>query len=213
MNILQITTYILCGLIGYIVIKFIYKNFFKPLERKEPEEKENIEEKQPEKPAEVSPLEFIINDTRSEGIDIEFIEKTITNYKFRVYYYSATRFRMQSSNEELLNVVVHQWGEKLKKEAFEEDVIHTGRYNPKDSVTDIDFHNVTSIMNVGETISYTSEGDYRSNYTQTKPERTIIVYGELMCEINLIQELPTLFNKWKARKTPEPTFTQKDLTK
>ena len=31
MNTLQITTFILCGLIGYIVIKFIYKNFFIPL--------------------------------------------------------------------------------------------------------------------------------------------------------------------------------------
>ncbi len=31
MNILQIIAYILCSIIGYIVIKFIYKNFFIPL--------------------------------------------------------------------------------------------------------------------------------------------------------------------------------------
>jgi hypothetical protein len=186
------------------MIKFIYKNFIKPLERKEPEAKENIEEKQPEKPVEVSPLDFIRNDKRSEGIDIEFIKETIKHQNITHY---CRGFYSIMSNEQLLNSVVRQWGVKLEKEAFEEDVINTGRYNPKYSITDIDFHNVTSIMNVGETISYTSEGDYRSNYTQTKPKRTIIVYGELMCEIDLIQELPTLFNKWKARNT------QKDLTK
>ena len=98
MNILQITAYIITCLIGYIVIKFIYQNFFKPLERKEPEAKENIEEKQPEKPIEISPLEFIKNDKRSEGIDIEFIEKTIKDFQYCFY-----RLR---TKKELLNAVI-----------------------------------------------------------------------------------------------------------
>lgn len=166
MNILQIITFILCGIIGYIVMKFIYKNFIKPLEREEPE-----------KSAEVSPFEFIKNDKLSEGIDIEFIEKAIENYQ--------CGHSSLYTNEGLLQLVVDQWGAKLKKEAFEQNVIDTGRYMKNNGSIDIDFHNVTSIMNVGQAVC---------------SEETIIVCGQSMCRANLIRELPELFHQWKMKQ-------------
>ena len=51
MNTLQIITFILIGLIGYVVIKFIYKNFMKLLKLKEPEkiEEQYVDKKVTEK--------------------------------------------------------------------------------------------------------------------------------------------------------------------
>jgi len=103
------------------MIKFIYKNFIIPLKsikRKQiSEAKENIDEMQPEKPVEVSPLEFIISDKRSEGIDIEFIKQNLVGLENTLQFIALPR-KIHISNERLLECIIFRWRKKIENEAF-----------------------------------------------------------------------------------------------
>ena len=224
MNILQITTFILIGLIGYVVIKFIYKNFMKILELKEPEiiAEQYVDKKVTEKDNSNTIEEFyqFFRDQFDDGgkPTIEDIVKFIdTNHKKQIWIsshriidsisdcfeYKLLHFSL-FTNQEINDLVskCKKYISDIEKEKERIDnIMNTGFYLSKDGKSTVDFSKITLIVNSEESVCLTTQsGNYGTPQTQTKPARTIVICENVTTEIPLMQELPKLFNKWKRKQ-------------
>ncbi len=230
MNTLKITTFILIGLIGYVVIKFIYKNFMKIFELKEPERimEQYVDKKVTEKddsntieefyqffrdqfddggkPTMEDIVRFI--DTKKEAqiwiSDHRIRHNLSDSFKYKLLHYKLLHFSLFTNQE--INDLVSGYKKYIldieKENERINNIMNTGFYASKDGQSVIDFSKITLIINSEASVCHTTQsGNYGTPQRQTKPARTIVICENVTTEIPLMQELPELFNKWKNKQT------------
>jgi hypothetical protein len=220
MNTLKITTFILICLIGYVVIKFIYKNFMKIIELKEPERivEQYVDKKVMERyccPNTIEEFYQFFIDQFDEGSKptmggvVAFIDEMIQMDRYGaggMYANFEDKFLhfYLFTNQEINDLVskCKKYISDIEKEKERIDnIMNTGFYVSKDSQSVIDFSKITLIINSKASVCLvTQSGNYGTPQTQTKPARTIVICENVTTEFPLMQELPEIFNKWKNKQ-------------
>jgi len=220
MNTLKITTFILICLIGYVAMKFIYKNFMKIIELKEPERivEQYVDKKVMERyccPNTIEEFYQFFIDQFDEGSKptmggvVAFIDEMIQMDRYGaggMYANFEDKFLhfYLFTNQEINDLVskCKKYISDIEKEKERIDnIMNTGFYASKDGQSVIDFSKVTLIVNSEVSVCLTTQsGNYGTPQRQTKPARTIVICENVTTEFPLMQELPEIFNKWKNKQ-------------
>lgn len=229
MNTVKITTFILICLIGYVVIKFIYKNFMKLLKLKEPEKIEEryvgqkvveryycpntIEEfyqffrdqfDEDDKPTMEDIVKFI--DTQKENNKLwESYGRygRITSdlsYSFEYKLLNFYLFTNQEINDLVLKYKQYILDIKKEKERID-NIMNTGFYVSRDRKLFCDFNEIITIMNVDEFKNRGVDAKYSSDVrVYIKAKHTCVIFKSGSKQEIKNDELVELFIQFKGIK-------------